>query len=421
MSRQGIGVFTLGSTVCGRGAVFNVAPDGSVSLNGPENSVAPGEVLTIFGTGLGAVSLSTIPRVALLPDGEPAPASPLAKAFQEIGFTVNRARVLGNGWPVLFAGRAPGLVGVDQVNVVLPESVPEGCSIPLQILSTYSAGQLVPISIRRGGGPCVDPLPDSGTMVVWRKTVSSGVFPPPAEEALELDFSAVIGKRFTEPLSVRLGGCLGRTNAQDTPNCRGVPKCCDLYENRLDAGGVTARPTGTAGLLYEPVFLEGRPSYMAVLPGGTIREATFTVSGAGGADVGAFESTVHIPAPIELTSSFPPGRNISSSRPLTVTWRGGAPDTLVRLRVISRLALRGQRPEALVAECLAWASAGSITLPTTGTQFPSIGLPSSAAAEIVVSVSAEGEQVQRFSARGLTLGGRHGWRYEFRFGGLTIQ
>jgi uncharacterized protein (TIGR03437 family) len=35
--------------------------------------------------------------------------------------------------PVLYSGLAPGLVGVDQINVSVPFSVPEGMSVPLTI------------------------------------------------------------------------------------------------------------------------------------------------------------------------------------------------------------------------------------------------------------------------------------------------
>ncbi len=35
--------------------------------------------------------------------------------------------------PVLFSGLAPGLVGVDQINVSVPFNVPDGMSVPLVI------------------------------------------------------------------------------------------------------------------------------------------------------------------------------------------------------------------------------------------------------------------------------------------------
>jgi uncharacterized protein (TIGR03437 family) len=35
--------------------------------------------------------------------------------------------------PLLYAGLAPGLVGVDQINVSVPFNVPEGMAVPLVI------------------------------------------------------------------------------------------------------------------------------------------------------------------------------------------------------------------------------------------------------------------------------------------------
>jgi uncharacterized protein (TIGR03437 family) len=63
------GVFTLDGSGCGRGAVLNVAADGSLSLNSPTNSASPGDFLTVYGTGL--VGFLNAP-----PAGSPAPFIP---------------------------------------------------------------------------------------------------------------------------------------------------------------------------------------------------------------------------------------------------------------------------------------------------------------------------------------------------------
>jgi uncharacterized protein (TIGR03437 family) len=39
----------------------------------------------------------------------------------------------GVNLPVLFSGLAPGLVGVDQINVSVPTNVPTGMAVPLVI------------------------------------------------------------------------------------------------------------------------------------------------------------------------------------------------------------------------------------------------------------------------------------------------
>jgi uncharacterized protein (TIGR03437 family) len=72
------------------------------------------EALVIYSTGLGATS----PAV---PSGMPAPTNPLAVALTAPTVTLG-----GVSLPVLYYGLAPGEVGVYQINVSIPSSVPVG-------------------------------------------------------------------------------------------------------------------------------------------------------------------------------------------------------------------------------------------------------------------------------------------------------
>jgi uncharacterized protein (TIGR03437 family) len=80
-----------------------------------------GTDLIIYLTGLGGTS----PAVAT---GQPAPSSPLSYSV-----TVPTVSLGGVDLTVLFSGLAPGLVGVDQINVSVPSNVPTGMSVPLVI------------------------------------------------------------------------------------------------------------------------------------------------------------------------------------------------------------------------------------------------------------------------------------------------
>lgn len=77
--------------------------------------------LVIYLTGLG----ETTP---IVPAGQPAPANPLAVSLAQPTVTLG-----GVNLPVLFSGLAPGLVGVNQINVSVPFTVPNGMSVPLVI------------------------------------------------------------------------------------------------------------------------------------------------------------------------------------------------------------------------------------------------------------------------------------------------
>jgi uncharacterized protein (TIGR03437 family) len=77
--------------------------------------------LVIYLTGLGPTSPAVVA-------GQPGPFGPLALSLTQPTVTLG-----GVDLPVLFSGLAPGLVGVDQINVSVPVNVPDGMSVPLVI------------------------------------------------------------------------------------------------------------------------------------------------------------------------------------------------------------------------------------------------------------------------------------------------
>jgi uncharacterized protein (TIGR03437 family) len=85
------------------------------------NPIHPGDDLVIYLTGLG----QTNPAGAT---GYPAPGSPLSNALTATGVTLG-----GMNLPVIYAGLAPGEVGVYQINVSVPGGTPTGISMPLTI------------------------------------------------------------------------------------------------------------------------------------------------------------------------------------------------------------------------------------------------------------------------------------------------
>lgn len=125
------GFFT--TTQNGRGQIAALNEDNTV--NSASNPVGRGKVIQLYATGQGF--LPDAP-----PDGVPAPTDRLVS-------TPLRPRVIVNttDGEVLFSGLAPGFVGVWQLNVKVPESVPPGNSIVVAILHLG-----IPSNSNRGGG-----------------------------------------------------------------------------------------------------------------------------------------------------------------------------------------------------------------------------------------------------------------------------
>ena len=122
-------VFTQNQSGSGAGAIEVVKSDGSQFLNTPSTPAVAGDALVIYCAGLGAVS----PPV---PDGTPAPSTPLSKTVNPVTVTIG-----GRQAEVLYAGLAPGYAGLYQVNVVVPSGISPAANVPV-FLSV--AGQVSP-------------------------------------------------------------------------------------------------------------------------------------------------------------------------------------------------------------------------------------------------------------------------------------
>lgn len=276
---KGFGIFTLDGSGCGRGAVLNVNSDGTTSLNSPSNSAAPGSYLTVFGTGLGAVDNPP-------PDGAAEPSQPLSpsKVFPPS--------------PGFFAGRAPGMVGVDQVNKMTSTAWQEGCAVPLNIGSS----NLVPVSIHSGGGQCVDGHSNSLGQVLLKRSVVLNDSTVPESDTLLAAFSASPYQQLGSP----------PVKSSDLLAAQATAVCPPPGYAMLDAGGISL--TGPAAFKAQAQLsaIRGNLSYQLQLPPGSVQPGTFIISSPGGKDVGPFQTSLQVPGGIQITSSFPKGTTFTT-------------------------------------------------------------------------------------------------------------
>jgi len=130
--------FTRTARGFGPAAALQYGPAGDLSTNGLATPAAPGEVVSLWGTGLGALPSGS--------DADPPKA----------GILRSDVTVYVGGIPVRpdYAGRAPGFPGVDQINFTLPLGVTPRCFLPLQIETGNATSGLVTLAVSRPGAVC---------------------------------------------------------------------------------------------------------------------------------------------------------------------------------------------------------------------------------------------------------------------------
>jgi len=110
------GVFTYETGGTGQAKAINQdgSPNGDGTNVGTDKPAPAGSVISVYATGLGAVT----PAVAA---GTVTPSSPLSTTVSPV-----TANIAGRAATVTWAGLAPGTIGTYQVNVIVPLSTPSG-------------------------------------------------------------------------------------------------------------------------------------------------------------------------------------------------------------------------------------------------------------------------------------------------------
>jgi uncharacterized protein (TIGR03437 family) len=108
VARSSPGIFTVLGTGAGAGAITHA--DGS--LVSRQEPLRPGEAISVYLTGIG-------PLEPAVPDGEAAPAEPLARAAGSVRLLLDSQPV-----EVLYAGASPGFAGLHLVVARVPATLP---------------------------------------------------------------------------------------------------------------------------------------------------------------------------------------------------------------------------------------------------------------------------------------------------------
>lgn len=409
-------LFSLDGSGCGPAAVLNVSPDGSESVNSPSNSAAPGDYISLYGTGFG-------PTYFAPADGSAA--GGLSRLESGAGVTI-AGNIVGGILP--YEGLAPTLVGVDQINLQIPTGTTEGCAVPISV-TTYGnsfglASPTMTLSIHTGRGQCVDPPARSYGVVTFAKTVTSSAAGVTSSDRVAASFPS--GPNATIP--VPPSPSLPNSYTANNPVMPATQRSCAVQGYSLaSAGALTLTETSNGQtFVAQPTAVTGGAQYQQSLPNGFISPGTYTVSASGGPV--QFQGSLSVPAPIQIQTPLAPGTQISVSHPFVINWTGGAPGELVKISLIGNKGLSTNTSFAYVD-----ASAGSFTFTPVCTPFdPSSLMPPLCSFgpamsyesvydnhSVEIDVIPSSGYAAAISAQGTTDGVQLSWMYTYVFSGVS--
>lgn len=330
------------------GANTAVATDLSGGILTFTHSGSPGEVITLWATGLGS---------------DPADSDTVYSATPH-SVNVNLQVYIG-GIPanVSYQGSG-GYPGVNIINVKIPDSVTTGCWVSVAAVAESIVSNVATLPIHNGGGECVDSLSGlKGSQLTPGGTFRAGFVSlilsstsdknnnQTIEYTTTANFSKYTGVGYDPVNSVSPGGCI-LLPQQPSP----IPGMTGL-----DAGTITLKgPAGLDVTLQKTLGITG--AYNATLPGIPQSGGTYTWTGNGGAAVGSLSATLNLSNPLLTWTNTNATVLVNKNNGLSVTWTGGNPGSWVLISGVS--VLSSTRPPIRANyQCVERVEAGQFTVP----------------------------------------------------------
>ena len=341
-----VGLFTQDSSGSGLASVQNYISATVVDLNrlttGAISGITispakPGQTLLAYGTGVGGFAAGDNNGSA---------------AYKDFSTSSTIQAIVGGvSIPVLYAGRA-GYPGEDQINFTLPANVPTGCAVSLQISvnGNLSAPVSIAIAPDSGSNACVLPgyttsqlqkFDNGGTLTTGSFAISQFSITVPNFGSVKSDsisgaFTTVSGYQLgsaaaSNPTLIQSGTCtVFRNTSGGTSGATGTV-------TNLDAGNITVSGPGGSSLSNTPLKQDGTNSYSlssqegisGLTPTFSLPGGSYSLSGAGGKDVGSFNASLTVGSPLTLSSPLPV--TVPRSTPLTLNWSGGNSSDFVEI------------------------------------------------------------------------------------------
>jgi len=353
----------------------------------------PSQVLIAWATGMGAVT------------GGDNTASP-GFDFTKNGVNV-QVIVGGVSITPLYAGRAPGLAGADQINFQLPANVPTGCIVSFQVSvnGQLSNPSFIAIAPDANSSTCVQPgftasqlqQFDSGTSFtvgafsLTQFSTNVAQFGTVKEDLASGGFYRFTGFQLAGLAQYQAQiSASGSCYVSHVVSTSSSAQTGGLGITGLDAGTVTlSGPSGSG--LSNTAFTQD-PTYLSyyislgtegiTIPGQTnnykLVGGQYTVNGAGGKDVGAFQASLTLGSPLTLTGGLP--SSVTESAGLTLNWTGGNSSDIVYISGSSSTSTgtgANLTVDSWTFVCTTTAGAGTFTVPASIlTQLPKVAATS---------------------------------------------
>jgi uncharacterized protein (TIGR03437 family) len=386
-------------TYYGTGSGLGVATDAVTgALITYTNSAKPGESLVFWGSGLGSDSADSDTIFTTTPHAVNIPIT-----IYIGGVAVTPGYAGSSGYP-----------GLNQINVTLPANVPTGCGV--SVVAQTGSGAATNISntmalpIGASGGVCTDPILGYNGTTLTTTTTQSGSYNYGTLSILQDTIPTVtVGNTTTGGETTGGVGFFEKTTYSGSTTTGGVFSLgsCSLSGsstitvgstptvNGLDAGNITITgPTGTQPLTNEMIPTLTGPSgeYFAQLANSFFPPTggTFTFTGTGGKDIGAFTASIGYTNPLTWTN-MTSITSVTRASGQQITWTGGQPNSWVLIGGSS-----SSNTASASFNCLALASAGQFTIPS----YVLLALPAGANGTLAVNNT----NIATFSASGLTSG-----------------
>jgi uncharacterized protein (TIGR03437 family) len=389
-----VGIFTTNSQGYGTVAAQHGADSTPVLMS---KAAHPGETVVIYGTGLGPISG---------PDN-------VAPGSVQVGSNVI-VTIAGQTVKPIYAGRAPSYAGEDQIDFAIPTNVVTGCYVPVSVTASGQVSQdfVIPIA-GNGSSACTHIFGLSASALATLDgggTVNVGLF------QILSGYAAALGGAVQGA-----GGLFDNANASSVFNLYNlIPvaygavtypaplNSCVVIDQVITTGGFNLPAIDQIGgteLVADGLVLEingpngananilrqATGGYVGVFIPPILGPGSWTISGQGGVDVGAFSATITLPGNLSWTNAG----NFSSvpSSDLTIAWSGGTTSSNPVVTVYGNSTIVNPTDPSMSRAksfyCAAPASAGKFVVPAAIRQ----QLPSAASGET------------SFGSLGITTGG----------------